>query len=94
MAVPPKLIHYVSEFPSRFWSGTQYHPPRYFAGDGEVDRLARALPVDGRGDRTDPGRILGSLPVGDVSELPLPELRADLERVSAARSSGSTPGGS
>ena len=31
LMVPQKLIHYVSEFPSRFWSGTQYPPPRYFA---------------------------------------------------------------
>jgi hypothetical protein len=60
------------------------HDPRYFSGDGEVDRLARALPVDGHGDRPDPGRILGSLPVSDISELPLPELRDDLTRVSTA----------
>jgi hypothetical protein len=60
------------------------HDPRHFSGDGEVARLARALPVDGRGARTDPGRILGSLPVSDISELPLPALRTDLMRVSAA----------
>jgi hypothetical protein len=60
------------------------HDPRYFAGDGEVERIARAVPVDGRGERPDPRRILGSLPVADVAGIPLPALRADLEQVRAA----------
>jgi hypothetical protein len=60
------------------------HDPRYFAGDGEVEQLARALPVDGRGARPDPRRILGSLPVADIAALPLPALRSDLEQVRIA----------
>jgi hypothetical protein len=60
------------------------HDPRYFAGDGEVEQLARVLPVDGRGARPDPRRILGSLPVADIAALPLPALRSDLEQVRGA----------
>ena len=60
------------------------HDPRYFAGDGEVERIARALPVDGRGGRPDPKRILGSLPVAHIAALPLPALRSDLEKVGAS----------
>jgi hypothetical protein len=60
------------------------HDPRYFTGDGEVARVARALPVDGRGAPPDPRRILGSLPVTRLAALPLPSLRGDLEMVRAA----------
>jgi hypothetical protein len=64
------------------------HDPRYFAGDGEVEQLARALPVDGRGARPDPRRILGSLPVARIAALPLPALRSDLEQVDSAWKGG------
>jgi hypothetical protein len=64
------------------------HDPRYFAGDGEVEQLARALPVDGRGARPDPRRILGSLPVAQIAALPLPALRSDLEQVRSAWKGG------
>ena len=61
------------------------HDPELFAGQGEVQELARRLPVDGRGNRKpDLQRILGSLPVDDLSQLPLPGLRRDLELVRAA----------
>jgi hypothetical protein len=61
---------------------------RYFDGDGEVDRLARRLPVDRAGSRPDPRRIFGSLPVEDPVLIPLPELRKDLELVKTAWSEG------
>jgi hypothetical protein len=60
------------------------HDPRYFGGDGEVARIVRMLPVDGRGDRPDPQRIFGSLPVANLAALPLPALRSDLTQVRAA----------
>lgn len=60
---------------------------RLFQGPGEVDALARRLPVDGRGNPpSDLGRILGALPVDELDQLAFPELRADVERVLAARS--------
>jgi len=52
------------------------HNPDLFAGQGEVGELARKLPVDGRASaKPDVRRILGSLPVDDLSQLPLPGLR-------------------
>ena len=69
--------------------------PQFFAGDGEVDRLARRLPLDnGRDAKPEPRRILGSIPVAELSMLPLPSLKKDLEAVSAAWESGtlSLPG--
>ncbi|GEO40088.1 hypothetical protein SAE02_42360 [Skermanella aerolata] len=64
--------------------------PQFFAGDGEVERLARRLPLDnGRDAKPDPRRILGSIPVAELSMLPLPLLRQDLEEVRAAWGNGS-----
>jgi hypothetical protein len=64
--------------------------PQFFAGDGEVDRLARRLPLDnGRDAKPEPRRILGSIPVAELSMLPLPFLRKDLEEVRAAWGSDS-----
>ena len=64
--------------------------PQFFTGGGEVDRLAQRLPLDnGRGAKPEPRRILGSIPVADLSMLPLPTLRKDLETVSSAWESGS-----
>lgn len=51
----------------------------YFSGEGEVDRLARRLPVDGHGKLLDWSRLLGSLPETDFTRLTLPRLREDLE---------------
>ena len=63
--------------------------PQFFTGGGEVDRLAQRLPLDnGRGAKPEPRRILGSIPVADLSMLPLPSLRKDLETVSSAWESG------
>ncbi|HEX7074536.1 MAG TPA: hypothetical protein VF226_10890 [Hyphomicrobiaceae bacterium] len=53
----------------------------YFPGEGEVERLARQLPVDRGGRPPSPSRVFGSLPVVDLAQLPLPELRTDLETV-------------
>jgi hypothetical protein len=64
---------------------TQYpltHDPAYFQGEGEVDKIMRALPLDGRDDASpDLDRILGSLPETEIQRLPFRHLREDLERV-------------
>jgi hypothetical protein len=63
--------------------------PQFFTGDGEVERLAQRLPLDnGRDAKPEPRRILGSIPVTELSMLPLPSLRNDLEIVGAAWESG------
>ena len=51
--------------------------PGLFPRDGEVGRLARALPCD-RVGLPDPERVLGSLPTDDLGRLPFPGLAADL----------------
>jgi hypothetical protein len=56
---------------------------RHFDSDGEVNALARRLPVRGHG-RAELPRVFGSLPVDDLSTLRLAELRSDLELVQAA----------
>jgi hypothetical protein len=62
------------------------HDPGLFTGHGEVDNVVQRLPVDGRdaAARPDPRRVLGSLPVGELSSLALPHLRHDLAIVKAA----------
>ncbi|MCW2241537.1 hypothetical protein [Azospirillum canadense] len=68
--------------------------PEFFPGEGEVDRLAQRLPLDSaRGVPPDPKRILGALPVDDLSALPFPALRQDLEAGRAAWTSGPPPHG-
>lgn len=63
--------------------------PQFFRDEGEVGRLAGNLPVDNRWrSGADPRRVLGSIPVEDLSTLPLPSLREDLEKVRAALESG------
>jgi hypothetical protein len=51
---------------------------RYFEGEGEVDALARRLPVDTR-DAPDLKRIAQSLPVRRLRDLEFPKLRAALD---------------
>ena len=66
--------------------------PQFFTGGGEVDQLAQRLPLDnGRDAKPEPRRILGSIPVAELSMLPLPSLRKDLEDVSSAWESGTLP---
>ncbi|MGR0186172.1 hypothetical protein [Azospirillum aestuarii] len=63
--------------------------PQFFTEEREVGRLAESLPLDSRWRAAaDPRRILGSIPVKDISTLPLPSLREDLEKVRAALMSG------
>jgi hypothetical protein len=63
--------------------------PTLFPADTEVGRLARRAPVDGRaGEPTDVRRVLATLPVNDLVDLPLPGLRRDLEAVRAAYRAG------
>ncbi|MEZ6183838.1 MAG: hypothetical protein R3F62_02385 [Planctomycetota bacterium] len=52
--------------------------PAYYLGDGEIDRLSRAMPIDGRGVPADLARVVGSLPEDEVSALAFPSLRHDL----------------
>jgi hypothetical protein len=64
--------------------------PGFFTGSGEVDLLARRLPLDnGRGAKPELRRIMGSIPSEEISMLPLPSLIKDLEAVDAAWGSGS-----
>lgn len=71
------------------------NPDFFYEGDGEVERLMRRLPVDGRADAVadptdaadaalDLGRLLDALPVDALAQLPWPELRQDLERARQA----------
>jgi hypothetical protein len=63
--------------------------PQFFSGGGEIDQLAQRLPLDNRRNaKPEPRRILGSIPVAELSMLPLPALREDLEVVGAAWESG------
>ncbi len=52
--------------------------PRLFAGEGEIDRLSRAMPIDGRGRPADLARVLGALPADDPSQLAFAGLRDDV----------------
>jgi hypothetical protein len=56
------------------------HDPSLFDGEGELDRLVRALPHDGR-DETVPSdeRLRGSLPWRSSKELPYKFLARELE---------------
>lgn len=51
---------------------------RYYQSDSEIDRISRAMPVDGRGAPADLDRVLASLPEEDPSKLVFPGLRDDL----------------
>lgn len=54
---------------------------RFFQGPGEIDALARRLPIDSEGE-PDLERIVGGLPVEALGDLRFPQLRADLEAFS------------
>lgn len=58
---------------------------RYYRGDSEIDRIARAMPVDGRGAPADLERVLASLPTDDPDELVFPALRDDLRALGVGR---------
>lgn len=62
--------------------------PKYYAGDGEIDRLSRAMPIDGRGAPADLARVLGSLPAEQVDELAFPKLRHDLLQFGGEQAKG------
>jgi hypothetical protein len=65
------------------------HDPALFPADTEVGRLARRLPVDSAASPyPELSRVLGSIPVARIADLPLPAVRADLERVTAAEARG------
>jgi hypothetical protein len=65
------------------------HDKKLFAGQGEVEELVKALPVDGRdGGMADFARVMGSLPVGETGQLPIDWMRRDVEAVQAAGAPG------
>jgi hypothetical protein len=51
---------------------------RYYQSDSEIDRISRAMPVDGRGAPADLDRVLASLPAENPNDLVFPGLRDDL----------------
>jgi hypothetical protein len=56
-----------------------------FAGQGEVEAVARQLPVDRAGSSADvEWRILASMPVDRLDDVPMADLRADVQLVRAA----------
>lgn len=55
-----------------------------YQGDGEIDRLSRAMPVD-RDRPADLERVLGSLPEADPERLAFAGLRDDVKALLAAR---------
>ena len=55
----------------------------YYQGPGEIDRISRAMPVDGRGAPADLERVLASLPAEDPAGLFFPGLRADVQALTA-----------
>jgi hypothetical protein len=63
----------------------------YYPGPGEIDRISRAMPVDGRGQPADLERILASIPEEDFEDLAFPGLRDDLRALRAA--TGQQPSG-
>jgi hypothetical protein len=74
------------------------HDPRYFptdptqlhleARDGQYLRLLAQIPSDRTGARPPVDRVLGALPVTDVSTILIPGLASDLHRVEQARTLG------
>ncbi|HCE44565.1 MAG TPA: hypothetical protein DET40_13545 [Lentisphaeria bacterium] len=65
------------------------HDVKYFQGDSEVEKIMRNLPSDGRGDSIpDPKRVLGSIPIDDLSKIPMPALREHLKKVKDAYGQG------
>jgi hypothetical protein len=59
------------------------HDPKYFDGDGELDRLVRALPFDGREDGKPPddARLIGALPWRTLRDVPFPTLARHLRQL-------------
>lgn len=60
-----------------------------YQGDGEIDRMSRAMPVD-RDRPADLDRVLGALPEADPEKLAFAGLREDVKAVLAARQPAST----
>jgi hypothetical protein len=55
------------------------HDPKHFDGDGELDRLVRALPSDARdGKAPDDARLKGAVPWRDLRDVPFPLLAQQL----------------
>jgi hypothetical protein len=64
--------------------------PRFYTGDGEIDRLSRLMPIDGRGRPADLSRVLASLPMERTEDLAFDSLRADVARMNGAAATGQT----
>ncbi|MBX7099067.1 MAG: hypothetical protein K1X89_15255, partial [Myxococcaceae bacterium] len=69
----PAVVEQALEGATTLWPLT--HDPALFDGDGELDRLVRALPVDGRGGPVPQlARLKGAVPFERPETVPLPEL--------------------
>lgn len=63
--------------------------PRFYTGSGEIDRLSRLMPIDGRGQPTDLSRVLASLPMERTEDLAFVG-KADVARMSGSAATGQT----
>lgn len=64
--------------------------PRFYTGNGEIDRLSRLMPIDGRGRPTDLSRVLASLPMERTEDLAFDTLKADVARMNGSAATGQT----
>jgi len=64
--------------------------PRFYTGDGEIDRLSRLMPIDGRGQPADLSRVLASLPMERTEDLAFDSLKADVARMNGSAATGQT----
>jgi hypothetical protein len=70
----PAVVEQSLEGRTTLWPLTQ--DPNLFRHDDEIDRLVRAMPVDGRGGPPpDDARIFASVPWEDARAVPFPEIR-------------------
>ncbi|MBI3269725.1 MAG: hypothetical protein HYZ53_11935 [Planctomycetes bacterium] len=76
----PAILEKALRGRTTLWPLTQ--DPSLFQGDGEIDRIVRSLPVDGRGGppATD-DRLLGALPWSDRASIPFGEVGSALDRL-------------
>jgi hypothetical protein len=61
------------------------HDQEYFRGDDEIDQLFAKIPSDRGSKKPEWSRVRGSLPAKELADIYIPELRRDLELVSAAQ---------
>jgi hypothetical protein len=69
----PAVVERALTGTTTIWPLTQ--DPALFDGEGEIEKLVRALPSDGRGQLPELARVLASLPWATRDEVPFPALR-------------------